>query len=355
MKHATRQLLRRFVASAILFSAAAGAAPALAANSAVILTYHRFGENSFPSTSIRLEQFEAHIKELTSGKYTVMALPEIVAATREGRELPDRAIAITIDDAFLSVYTEAWPRLKRAGLPFTLFVSTDPIDGRYGAHMNWDQIRKMARAGVTIGNHTASHLHMATASPERNAAEIAKSNARFEKELGFVPKVFAYPYGEYSLAVRRLVKDAGFEAAFGQHSGVMFDNADFYYLPRFAMNESYGEFNRFKLAVNTLPLMVRDISPVDPLLVDGGNPPPFEFTVFGDARRGLGALTCYASGQGKAAIERSDDGRIKVQLTKAFPVGRSRVNCTMPAGQGRWRWFGLQFYVPQSADGARRG
>ena len=59
-----------------------------AADSAIILMYHRFGENRFPSTNIRLEQLENHIKELTSGPYTVLPVPEIVAALRAGREPP---------------------------------------------------------------------------------------------------------------------------------------------------------------------------------------------------------------------------------------------------------------------------
>ena len=106
-----------------------------AADSAVILMYHRFGETSFPSTNIRLEQFETHIQELTSGPYTVLPVPEIVAAIREGRPLPDRTIGITIDDGYLSVYAEAFPRLREAGLPFTVFVSTDPVDRKFSGFM----------------------------------------------------------------------------------------------------------------------------------------------------------------------------------------------------------------------------
>ena len=335
-------------AVALFLAAVAGAevAPAAAGDSAVVLAYHRFGETAHPSTNIRLAQFDAHIETLVRGGYKVLPLPEIVAAIRERRALPERAVAITIDDAFLSVYAEAWPRLERAGLPFTLFVVTDPIDRGYRGHMRWDQIRRMARAGVTIGNHTASHLHMADADPARNAGEIARSNARFAAELGASPRLFAYPYGEYSLAVRRTVEEAGFDAAFGQQSGVVSAAADRYALPRFALNEAHGALDRFRLAIDTLPLPMRDLSPADPLLRPGGNPPLLAFTVTGPARRGLRALACYASGQPKPAIERAAGGRVIVRLAQAFPAGRSRVNCTMPAGGGRWRWLGFQFYLP---------
>ena len=97
----------------LLAPAAAGENP----GSAVAIMYHRFGEDARPSTNIKLDQFHAHIAELTSGKYPVMPLGDIVAALRAGKPLPDRAVAITIDDAYRSVYTEAWPRLRKAG-PF---------------------------------------------------------------------------------------------------------------------------------------------------------------------------------------------------------------------------------------------
>ena len=160
----------------------------LAADSAAIFMYHRFGETALPSTNIRLDQFDAHIAEAISGKYTVMKLPDIVAALGAGRELPDHTIGFSIDDAFLSVYTEAWPRLKKAGIPFTLFIATDPLDQGKAAYMSWDQIRELVKDGVTIGSQTATHLHMASSSARKNAADLVKSNQRFQAELGMVPK-----------------------------------------------------------------------------------------------------------------------------------------------------------------------
>jgi hypothetical protein len=106
-----RAILQMLIAGVLL----ATAPVALAADSAVFLMYHRFGEDAYPSTNVRIEQFEAHVAELTSGKYNVMPVGEILGALRSGKSLPDRTIGITIDDAYLSVYKEAWPRLKAAG------------------------------------------------------------------------------------------------------------------------------------------------------------------------------------------------------------------------------------------------
>ena len=319
------------------------ASGAWAAESAVVFMYHRFAEPAYPATNISVAQFEAHLGELGSGGYTVLPVPEILDALRRGAELPDRTLGLTIDDAYLSVYTEAWPRLRKAGYPFTLFVTTNAVDGGHVGQMTWDQIREMAAAGVTIGAHTASHLHMARNDRARNAETLALSNARFEAELGQRPTVFAYPYGETSLEIQELVRGAGYVAAFGQHSGALSRSEDVFYLPRFALNETYGKLSRFRLAANALPLSVRDITPADPLVAHD-NPPAIGFSVM-DSVTGLDRLACYASHEGKARLERLGDARVEIRLKTPFPTGRSRLNCTLPTNSGRWRWFGRQFYV----------
>ncbi|MBS28271.1 MAG: chitin deacetylase [Alphaproteobacteria bacterium] len=322
----------------------AAATPSLAADSAVVLMYHRFGESAFPSTNIRLEQFDAHIAELSSGPYTVLPLPDIVAAIREGRELPDRAVAITIDDGYLSIYTEAWPRLRRAGFPFTVFLSTDPIDREFAGFMSWDQVRELKAAGVTIGGHTATHLHMAANSPARNESDIARSNARYLEELGEIPKIFAYPFGEASTRVQRIVQDAGYDVAFGQHSGALGASHDLYYLPRFALNENFGDMERFRLVVNSLPIPYSDMTPINPTLAE--NPPIFGFTRAPDAEQ-INGLACYAADQGQVQVDVIGP-RVEVRMDRAFSNGWARINCTGLGRDGRWRWLGMLYYVPRS-------
>ena len=312
--------------------------------------YHRFGESKYPSTSIKLEQFEAHLAELKSGGYNVMALPEIIKSLQKGTAMPDKTIGITIDDAYLSVYNNAWPRLKKLGLPFTLFVATDPIDQNIHGYMSWSQIRELSENGVTIGSQTASHLHMTTADPYTNKRELEKSNIRFKKELGVRPNLIAYPYGEASQSVLKLVKDFGFVAGFGQHSGVAAKTPDMFYLPRFALNENYGDIKRFKLAAEAQALNTGDLSPSDPLIdTKDDNPPAFGFTISGDAdlTRNLNKLECYASHEGRLSLTTLGGGngqtRIEIRMKKKLPKGRTRLNCTLPTEEDRWYWFGHQF------------
>lgn len=326
-----------------ILSVSAFTVPATAANGAVIFMYHRFGENDWPTTSIRLEQFDAHLQEIARGGYTVLPIPEIIDALQNGRDLPERTIGLSVDDAYRSVYDKAWPLLRAAKLPFTLFVATDAIDSGSNNYMTWAQIRELSKNGVTIGNQTKSHPHLVELSLEQVGRELRASNARLADEIGAPAALLAYPFGEYSLEIQKIAAELGFTAAFGQQSGVMHPGAPMFGLPRFTMNETYGGIDRFRLAANALPLPVTDVLPADPVLQT--NPPAFGFTVQ-PGLGGLSQLACFASGQGRTKLQHLDN-RVEVRVLEPFPPGRSRINCTMPGPDRRWRWFGAQFYVPR--------
>src|SRR3546814_16104016 len=94
---------------------------------------------------------------------------------------------------------------------------------------------------------------------------------RFEQEIGERPKLFAWPFGEWDTRSMAVVKAMGYDAAFGQQSGVAHAKHDLYWLPRFPMNEHYGSVDRMLMAVNALPLPVSDIAP-DDVLIKLGQP-----------------------------------------------------------------------------------
>ncbi len=318
--------------------------------SAVVLMYHRFGEDGVPSTNIRLDQFEAHIATLTDGRYTVLPLEAIVDALAAGTPLPDRTIAITVDDTYRSTFTQAFPRLQAAGLPFTLFVNTDSV-GQVAGALSWDEIRTMVEAGVTIGAHSAAHGHMAFMDRGTMEQDLARMTSTFLRELGFVPRLFAYPYGEYSAELVAMIENAGYAAAFGQHSGAVAAGANRYTLPRFVLNERYGEPDRFATIVDTLAFPVRDIMPEDmPIRGSGSaNPPSIGFTA--DESVGfLHRLACFASNGANVDLELLGDRHVEVRLDRPFGPGRSRLNCTLPTPDGRFRWLGLPFLVPGGVE-----
>ena len=317
---------------------------AFAKNLPVFLVYHRFGETTYPSTNTTLEQLDAHIKELSSERYNVLPISEIIAKMRSGVQLDDRTIGISIDDGYLSIYRHAWPRLKAAGLPFTIFVSTAFIGKKNSTYLTWGQVREMEASGVSIGHHTHRHIHMAASDNSVNEREISIATKIFEKELEKPPVLFSYPFGEMSLAVKQVVKNAGFQAAFGQHSGVLNEAEGFFTLPRFALNENFGTLERFKLVINSLSLNISEITPTEHL-VSGINPPLIGFTLNEKDPLHSG-LQCFTSHDGRSKIEMLGANRVEIRVQKKFPKGRTRLNCTSRHKNGRWRWFGRMFFLP---------
>lgn len=318
-----------------------------ASQSVVVLNYQRFGEDRYPHTSVPASLFDAHIQMLTSGRHTVIDAGEAVSTIFAGNLVRNRSVAITIDDAYRSAYEIAWPRLKKAGLPFTLFVSTDAIDGGGPGFMTWDDIRELKEAGVTIGAHGAAHLHMATATPEEILADIEKSARRIEEELGERPVLFSYPHGEMTLAARNAVAAAGFKAAFGQYSGTVNETLDQFMLPRFSINGKYGGKGEFRKRIDTLGLPLRDVVPADPLIPSGAEP-VIGFTLDNSVGRPR-KFHCFHSDETDEFVEVAltvmEGRRYALRFAKGFPTGAWRLNCTMPTGGKRFRWWGMQYYT----------
>lgn len=342
-------LVFAWVLSAILHAgilARPALAQAGAGQSAVILNYQRFDNDRFPDTSVPAKLFDSQIETLIGGRYNVIRVDEAVTAVFGGVTLSNRSVAISIDDAYRSAYDEAWPRLKKAGLPFTLFVSTDSIDDGGPGFMTWDQIRELKAAGVTIGAHGAAHLHMATRQPDEIRADIEQSIRRIEEELGERPVLFSYPHGEMTLAARDAVAAAGFKAAFGQHSGTVNETLDRHMLPRFSINGKYGTEMEFTKRVDTLGLPLRDVTPADPYIT-GAAPPSIGFTVDSSLGR-VRKLHCFHSTPDgdfvEAAVTKLEGGRHELHFTQAIPLGSWRVNCTISTGGKRHRWWGMQYY-----------
>ncbi len=320
-------------------------------NAAVIFAYHRIGEDQYPETNIRREQFEAHIKELVSGAYNVLPLPEVIAALRNGDTLPPRTVALTFDGGHKSILDNAVPLLKKNDLPFTLFISTDHIDRQSAQYMSWSGLKSLQRHKLaTIGLHPASYIRLYNKDDGEMARQLNKARTKFREKLEKEPDLFAYPFGEYSKAYRDLVKKQGFDAALGQQSGAAYGGSDIYALPRFTMTESHGGLDRFRLTVNALPLPVTEIQPKDPLLQT--KKPSIGFTVDKELTAQIKNISCFVSGQAKPELEIIGESRVELRLEKPFETERIRVNCTMPLPvddnyeDPSWRWFGMLLIAP---------
>ncbi len=330
--------------------------PALAVCSqdfnAVILMYHKFGEDRYPSTSVTLEQFDAHLYYLKNNGFHVLPLEEIVAAYRNRTPLPDKSIAITVDDAYLSVYKEAYPRLQKLNWPFTVFVASDGVDKGFHSYMTWDQMREMQKGGVLFANHTATHDYLIRKKEgESNDAHVARvrndierCQKRLSEELGPPPMLFAYPYGEYNTDIAQLVASMGF-VAFGQHSGAMGPYSHPATLPRFPVNQHYGDVKSLRAKFRALALPVSSIAPFEPVTAD--RQPVLEVNLENNTDVRLNELACFISGQGRTDPTWIEPGkRFTVQAAKSLSKGRNRYTCTAPnQARDRYYWFSHQFIV----------
>lgn len=337
---------RPLISLFLLALSASSALPRLASADAVVFVYHRFAEGQHPATNVRLEQFESHLDYLERHNFTVWPLERIVTYHREGRAIPDRTVAITVDDAYLSVYTHAYPRLKARGWPFTVFVATQPVDRRLADFMSWEQMREMSGKGASFANHGVTHEHLVQRLADEGEAawrarmrwELDHAQQRLRAELGVESRLFAYPYGEHDEALAALVSDAGY-VAFGQQSGPIGRHADARALPRYPMAEAYAPLEQFAGKANSLALPVLRALPWNPV-VTHDNPPRMELHLAERLPRAA-QVACYVTGQGQALTEWLDDQlqRLVVKAREVLPKGRSRYNCTIPGPNGRYYWY----------------
>ena len=305
--------------------------------------YHKFGVEKHPSTNITMEQFNAHIEEFSKKKYSIKSIEFIIDTIINDGKLANNTIGISIDDADKSFYEKAWPKFKSKGIPVTLFVNTSTIHKNNKNYLNWDQIRELRDEGVSIGAHSHNHYHMSDLSISEIKSEIEISNNIFLKELGDTPSLFAFPYGEANQEIINLLKEYKFKVAFGQHSGVINETSNLYYLPRFSLNERYGEIDRVKFAANAKGIGVYDFIPFNPTIKE--NPPNIGFSLLDEKL--TPSLDCFifdSRGQVEKELFKFNE-RIEIRLKRKLTEGRSRLNCTARGEDDKWRWFGHQFYL----------
>ena len=310
----------------------------------IVLMYHRFEENKYPSTNIKINNFKEQLNLIKENQFKFINPNNFEDALLNQKN--EKKILLTIDDGFKSFYDNAWPILKEQEIPFVLFVNTREV-GAYG-YMSWPQIREIAEEKfVHIGNHSFSHEYLVDQENKEIVDDINQAIADLKNNVGYNSPFFSYPFGEYSNNFKNIIKNFGFKYAFGQHSGVVDETKDFYELPRFPINEAYGELKRFKTILKTIPLKFKSITPEEKYITDANNPPQIIVEFFDDLKN-IELLNCYSNEQNswrKSKLEYLDSFKIKIHLIDKFTTERGRVNCSLRESDGSWRWLGIQFVV----------
>ena len=309
--------------------------------------YHRFEENKYPSTNIKINDFVEHIKILEDEGFLFINPKNFKDELENNKR--KRKILLTIDDGFMSFYKNAWPILKEKKIPFILFVSTREVGALN--YMTWKQIKEISKEDfVEIGNHSHTHEYLADESKDLILADIEKSISIFKSKLGKNSDFFSYPFGEYTLEFKDIIKSLGFKYAFGQHSGVIDETKDFYEFPRFPINEKYGEIKRFNSLTKTLPFKYKKISPDERYLSQTKNPPKVKIEFYENIVN-LKSLTCY-SNEGnkwrKSDTKFENDNTLIINISEKFVGERGRINCSLRDPSGYWRWLGVQFVIGSS-------
>ena len=174
--------------------------------------------------------------------------------------------------------------------------------------------------------------------------ENIKANKEFLNNLGYIPNLFSYPFGEYSEFMRQYISK-NFVYAFGQHSGVIDVNKEKFQLPRFPINENYGEIERFTSIIKTYPLEYKKLLPIEKKLKKLNNPPAFSVEFF-ENQKNIKNINCYSNEGDK--WEKSNltfnGNTLNIKFREAFLPRRGRVNCSLKDNE-KWRWFGTQFII----------
>ena len=310
-------------------------------NGVLSLMYHRFNENKYPSTNIRMDIFVEQMNMISNQGYEFYDPKNFIDQFNKTKD--KKKILLTIDDGFKSFYNEAWPYLKKNKIPFILFVSTEPV-GKNG-YMTWDEIKEIDKSKIGfIGHHSHTHEYLIDMTENEFIKDIETASKIFNEKLGHVPSIFSYPFGEYSLYMKDYISK-NFKIAFGQHSGVIDINKDKFELPRFPINEKYGEIERFKSLINYSPLEYKSLKPEEKKLNDKNNPPKLIISFFNE-QENIDDITCYSNdgGNWKKSNLRFEKHTLTINFNEKFLPRRGRINCSLN-DNGKWRWFGTQFTI----------
>lgn len=187
-----------------------------------ILCYHQFTRSNEAAHRLELpaRDFEDQLRYLSNAGYEFLSFADVAAIMEQQRPVPERAVVLTIDDGYESVYDVAWPLLQQYNARATLFIYTDFIGA--GAALDWAQLKEMGASElIEIESHGKSHASLARIPEDQSEEsyslrlvdEISGSEAAFMANLGRAPRFLSYPYGNSSRVIADLLRDSGYDLA----------------------------------------------------------------------------------------------------------------------------------------------
>lgn len=178
------------------------------------------------------ETLEKHLKYLRDNNYVSIDLYQLYDSLNNGTELPEKTVVITFDDGDVSVYTYAFPLMNRYGFTGTIFMITQFTEENRKGFLTWDQALEMARAGWRLEPHTKTHPSLRGNSREYQREQINGSIQSLKERLGYMPRFFAYPYGEYDATSIAVACEVGLWGAVTTNPDDSNSRLSIYELPR---------------------------------------------------------------------------------------------------------------------------
>jgi len=269
----------------------------------IVLCYHRVLDADSPARFVTeaplvtsTHAFECQM-ELIAQRFHAVTLTQAVQWLEGNRDLPNRAVLITFDDGWSDTYSNAYPVMKRLGLPGVVFLATgfigtsmrqwagkvhdallrtmgaeaasreidrlkhmpvhertalierlSPAEDLPGENMSWRNVEEMAANGFEFGSHTRNHVILPHEPGVEILDELISSSEDIRVRLGLRPAALAYPDGQYDAFTCRQVDEAGYLCAFTCDEGLWTKRSRRYAIPRLSIHDGVcaspkGEFS----------------------------------------------------------------------------------------------------------------
>lgn len=185
-----------------------------------VLVYHGFSEKKSGKTMVSRYNFDAQMNYLKKNGYHIISLDQLLNFIDYKEQIPEKSVAITLDDGWRSIYNIAFPILKKYGFPATFFIYTDFIGG--GKAMSWKDIKEITENGFDVQCQTKTHRNLTALKKNESfrtyfkdlEIEMRYPQKLIKKKLNQECKYLAYPYGKTNDLVIAVLKKEGYRAAF---------------------------------------------------------------------------------------------------------------------------------------------
>jgi peptidoglycan/xylan/chitin deacetylase (PgdA/CDA1 family) len=331
----------------------------LSTHALVVLQYHHVDDTSPASTTISPEKFLQHMQliedlglkvvDLESATRALLSENSTINNTKANKPSNRQVsiqVAISFDDAYSSIFENAYPELKRRNWPFTVFVNTRPVNQGNRGIMTWSQIQELVDNGITIANHSVTHAHLPSIPAGLTMTqwldqEVLAAQQELQQRLGKIGNMLAYPYGEFTLDMIPWLEKHNM-LAFGQQSGPIGKSSHAQALSRFPAAGIYADVTSLKTKLLSLALPIDKSQLQDPIIKSENNPPLLKIVLL-DSDYNSNSIQCFASQQGAidTQVKRVHSEHIlSTQASTPLTGARGRYNCTVASPlKGRFYWY----------------